>query len=650
MSRVVLEPGQLRRAWSRFLDEGKVPQRLVAPVIARSWTRCLNFGVPASSIPDFLPLTGPDMRVVQHRCHDLLAHARPVMENLHQMIAGTHSVILLSDASGLILHCEGDADFMGLAEQVALRPGVSWSETHVGTNAIGTAIVEKMPTVVYSAEHYVERNNFLTCSATPIFDARGEVLGVLDISADYRAHHDHTIGLVRLAAQMIERSLFAASGGGEIMLHFHPDAEYLGSVMEGQAIFDCDGQLLAANPSARRMLGLGSGNVTGMFTDYFEQSLGLAIGQARPGAGEVTLRIRGGLRVCARIEERAQRPITFHQTAEARPVVSVPSPPPARPGAPRLDNLSLGDERMDAAIHQAQRVRGRDISILIEGESGTGKEMLARAIHGSGPRAAKPFVAVNCAAIPEGLIESELFGYAEGAFTSAKRKGHLGKIQLADGGTLFLDEIGDMPLALQASLLRVLQERMVTPLGSTRAIPVDIAVICATHRQLRQLVSEGRFRQDLYYRLNGFALALPPLRERSDRQALAEKLFAQEGGGRPLSIDPQVMHILLRHPWPGNVRQLHNVARTAVALAGDDRRITLDTLPRDFLQEYQEGGSKRSAGFEAAPSLAASTSRLEEIEQQAVKATLEALAGNVSAAARQLGISRNTLYRKLKGP
>ncbi len=645
MGRVVLEPGQLRRLWSRFLDEGEVPQQLLPAVIARSWTRCLSLGVPVGSIPEHMPLSGAEMRLAQDRYRELIAHARPVMEHLHQLIASTHSVVLLSDASGLILHAVGDPDFMSRAEQVALQPGVSWAETSIGTNAIGTAIVEQTPTVVYCAEHYVERNNFLTCSATPIFDACGQLLGALDISGDYRAHQDHTIGLVRLAAQIIENAMFSASGRGEVVLHFHPCPEILGSLMEAQAVFDHQGRLLAANESARHLMGLSGGPFSGAFADYFEQPLGLVMGQARPGAAvEVTLRLNGGGRVCARLEERAPRAVPFHQVQEVRPVGAAQTSARAR-----LDSLSLGDGKVDATIRQAQRVLGRDISILIEGESGTGKEMLARAVHDSGPRADKPFIAVNCAAIPEGLIESELFGYAEGAFTSAKRKGHVGKIQLADGGTLFLDEIGDMPLPLQASLLRVLQERMVTPLGSAKAIPVNIAVICATHRHLRQLVAEGRFRQDLYYRLNGFALALPALRERTDLQALAEKLFAQENGGRPLSIDPQVMDIFLRHPWPGNIRQLHNVARTAVALAGEDRRITLDTLPRDFLQEYRESGPKLATALEAAPGVAPAASRLEEIEQQAVRATLEALHGNVSAAAKKLGISRNTLYRKLKG-
>ena len=477
MARVVFDPGQLRRAWSRFLDEGKVPQQLLPPVIARSWTRCLSLGVPVNSIPDYMPLAGAEMRLAQDKYHELLVQARPVMEHLHQLIDSTHSVVLLSDASGLILHAVGDADFMSRAEQVALRPGVSWSETHIGTNAIGTAIVEQTPTVVYCAEHYVERNNFLTCSATPIFDSRGQLLGVLDISGDYRAHQDHTIGLVRMAAQIIESAMFSRSGAGEFVLHFHPHPEYLGSLMEGQAVFDHQGQLLAANQCARQMMGLAGGDIAGTFADYFEQSLGLVMGQARPDVmSEVALRLHGGARVCARLEERAPRcsdlapggGSPFHRDSNCAACAAQESQPRRRSRGRHHPPSATGAGEGHLHPHRG-RVRHR------QGDAGARHPR-------HGPRAGRPFVAVNCAAIPEGLIESELFGYAEGAFTSAKRKGHVGKIQMADGGTLLLDEIGDMPLPLQASLLRVLQERLVTPLGSVRAIPVNIAVICATHR------------------------------------------------------------------------------------------------------------------------------------------------------------------------
>jgi len=277
---------------------------------------------------------------------------------------------------------------------------------------------------------------------------------------------------------------------------------------------------------------------------------------------------------------------------------------------------------------------------MIEGESGTGEELLARALHMAGPRKNGPFVPVNCASIPEGLIESELFGYQEGAFTGAKRKGHIGKIREADKGTLFLDEIGEMPLQLQARLLRVLQDRMVAPLGGTGSFRVELSVFCATNRRMRDAVAAGTFREDLYYRLNGLLLTLPSLKEREDRVALARKILDDLAGSeRTVSISPQVLGIFENHPWPGNIRQLHNVLRTALALLGAGHEITVDELSEDFIEQAgcgTKGGSNGDA-------------LLADAEARCISSTLERTGGNIAAAARMMGIGRNTLYRKLRG-
>jgi transcriptional regulator with PAS, ATPase and Fis domain len=307
---------------------------------------------------------------------------------------------------------------------------------------------------------------------------------------------------------------------------------------------------------------------------------------------------------------------------------------------------------MQTAIERARRVIGRDIPILIEGESGVGKELFAKAFHQSGPRRDGPFVAVNCAAIPEGLIESELFGYDEGAFTGARRRGAIGRIQQADGGTLFLDEIGDMPYALQSRLLRVLQERSITPLGSSRAFRVDISLVCATHRRIKDEVARGNFREDLYYRLNGLRFSLPALRERTDLPELVQSILEEECGGRGgTKVSEEVMRTFTRYPWPGNIRQLNNVIRAALALVGDDGEIMCHHLPDDFLEDIAQINEERAAEERAtgipAPAPIEVCGNLEEIELQAIRKALDENAGNVSAAARQLGISRNTLYRKL---
>ena len=303
-----------------------------------------------------------------------------------------------------------------------------------------------------------------------------------------------------------------------------------------------------------------------------------------------------------------------------------------------LDDFLGGDAQLASVARRALRIVGKDIPLLIEGETGTGKELFARAFHRSGPRFDKPFVAVNCAAIPEGLIESELFGYEEGAFSGARRRGHVGKLLQANGGTLFLDEIGDMPLALQARLLRVLQEREVTPLGSNRVLPVDFSLLCATHRALPEAVAAGRFRADLYYRINGVRLALPPLRERSDLVPLVAQLLADEAGGNAVAVAPAVWQVFSRYSWPGNLRQLHGVLRALYALLEPSETLQLEHLPDELLEAMPEAYAVAAAPGE----------RLAEVELQLMRRVLADCNGNVSAAARRLGVSRNTLYRRLK--
>lgn len=270
--------------------------------------------------------------------------------------------------------------------------------------------------------------------------------------------------------------------------------------------------------------------------------------------------------------------------------------------------------------------------------------MLARAIHRDSPRRAGPFVAVNCASLPETLIESELFGYAQGSFTGASKCGAVGKIVQANGGTLFLDEIGNMPLAMQSRLLRVLQERVVEPLGAARAVPVDFALVCASNRKRRERVAEGAFRENLYYRINGLSVKLPPLAQRTDLHAVVDKMLRDERFvGRMVGIDDDVLALFARHPWPGNFRQLGNVLRTACAMLDDhDTHIRVEHLPHDFLDELGERAQE-----EAAPSFETGA-RLADIEAGAVAAALKAHGGNVSATARELGVSRTTVYRKLR--
>ncbi|MGN6703776.1 MAG: sigma-54-dependent Fis family transcriptional regulator [Burkholderiaceae bacterium] len=632
-------------------------------MIEKSHERSAAYGLPRSADPDFSPLGKGDMTLLLEQNRALHAHALPVMETLYEQIVNTHNMVVLTDVNGYIIHTIGDADFMEKADRVALNPGVAWSEESKGTNAIGTAIAEKQPTVVHADQHYLEANRFLTCSAAPIFDVQGSVIGVLDVTGDQRSFHKHTMALVRMSAQMIENQLFSATFADAITLHFHSRPEFIGTLMEGIACFTPGGRFLSASRSGLFQLGL---SLSSLQSHTFSSLFGLPISAlfdhyrtASPGL--LNLCLHNGVRVYARADLRMANNMFQHAMDASRDKAAEPAPAAPSFGAAakgaaageshhgRLSSLrylNTGDAQLGGVIEKVNKVIGRDIPILITGETGTGKELLAQAIHNDSPRKHGPFVAVNCASIPETLIESELFGYEEGAFTGARKKGGIGRILQANGGSLFLDEIGDMPLNLQARLLRVLQERMVTPLGSTKSIPVNVALICATNRNLREMIARNEFREDLYYRLNGLVVKLPPLRERTDLEVVINKLLAVESDGPRYVIAPDIMALFKAHNWPGNFRQLTNLLRTAMVMAGDDHEIRREHLPDDFLEDVAQVAARAPAPAAAPPAVAASTT-LEDMELSVILKSLEAHGGNVSATARALGVSRNTIYRKI---
>ena len=625
----------LRQARQYLLEHGQCPSGLVDERLARSWARSVAAGLaPTGRAQGVEHASSGTLRHALASNPALLAHSRPVMEYLFEQVRHSQGVVVLADQRGMLMHTLGDPRFMDKAERVALTRGASWHEEHRGTNAIGTALVERSAVEVHGGEHFLERNGFLTCAASPILSSTGELLGVLDISGDSRGGHPHTLGLVSTAARMIENRLMAAACRAPIRLHLHRDPEGIGSVAEGIVAVSGDGWVVGANRAALALLGLTLGDVGATplerIVDTRLDEL-LAHHRRRPHQPQA-LRLPGGALLFAQLQ------------TDTAAVVPAPVPSPAPAAADALAALDTGDARWRAAIDKARRVAGKPIPLLIQGESGVGKEVFARAWHASSPRAGGPFVAINCAAIPEHLIEAELFGYVGGAFTGARKEGSTGRLREAHGGTLFLDEIGDMPLALQTRLLRVLQERSVTPVGASKAVPVDFALVCATHNQLMQAAEQGRFRQDLYYRINGLTVQLPALRDRTDFLAITQRLLAQEGGQTPPRIAPGLLARLAAHPWPGNLRQYASVLRTACALLADgEDMLDWPHLPDDIAQALDGTPPPRAPQ----PALALAPMNLRQLSRAAIDQALQDARGNVSQAARQLGISRQTLYRRM---
>jgi transcriptional regulator of acetoin/glycerol metabolism len=661
-----LTPGARLRQARQCLSSGDGGPDALAPqltpwlgdVLARSWQRSRQAGLPPQGrMPGAPHASAAQLARAMQRQYELISHAQPVMDYLGQQVGGSRSLLILADAQGMLLRTLGDADFASRAERVALRPGAHWAEQYRGTNAIGTALAEGAPVVVHGGEHYLERNGFLTCSAAPILDPAGKLMGAFDLSGDHRAYHPgslgHSLGLVRSAASMVEHRLFDTWHAASLRLRLHAQAEGLGTLSEALLALSEDGVLIGANSAALATLGLGRdaighARVQQCLQVDVHSLLDWALQAGRQGHNPPRVLTRSdGSPLWARVQGGPGLVRRQHSTAAQAThfATSTTAPQPARP-QDALAALDTGDPAMAAAVQRARRVIDKPIALLLQGESGVGKEVFARAAHASGPRAQGPFVAVNCAALPETLIEAELFGYQGGAFTGARREGAPGRIREAHGGTLFLDEIGDMPLAMQARLLRVLQERAVVPLGGGKPVPVDFALVCATHRQLRTELAAGRFREDLYYRLNGLTLHLPALRERGDLPGLVARLLADLEPERPLTLDAPLAIALAAYRWPGNLRQLHNALRTACALLGDgELQIGWRHLPDDLADDLRAARAQR-------PPEAVADEEADLRLQQAhtVARVVEVCKGNLSEAARRLGISRNTLYRKLGKP
>ena len=602
------------------------------PSIARSWLRCLeDYHLdPAQAMA---PTVLEHARVLEsrERLQQVLSIAGGEMNSLHQQLSGGNAV-LLTDARGVILNCVTEPGERKIFERAGLWLGADWSEAREGTNGIGTCLVERQSVTIHRNEHFRGRHTGLTCSASPVFDPHGDLLAVLDVSS---ARHDvsrqsqfHTMALVNLSAKMIESSYFLRHFDDQWLLRFHLQAGSVGLFSEGLLAFDAEGRVKALNQSALNLLSLNRDDLIGRPVEsLFDCSLDQLLSRAAPdAAASWPLRTRDGRGFFAVLRGQSHSaPTEF-----APPIVSKAAVQPS------LSGICLGDAGLQSEFRRALKVFERDVPLLINGETGSGKEAFAKAVHQASQRSDKPFVALNCAAIPESLIESELFGYRGGSFTGARKEGMRGKLQQADGGTLFLDEIGDMPVALQTRLLRVLEDRLVVPLGGEPQ-SVDVRIISATHRNLLGRVEDGSFREDLYYRLNGLEIALPPLRERSDKQQLLDFLLEEEAGGHVVLIEPSARQALLAFGWPGNVRQMRNVLRTLAALC-EEQRICLADLP----PLIRQGAIQRPETPQT------SDSPLDCAERSALVAMLETQRWHMTHTARELGVSRNTLYRKLR--
>jgi sigma-54 dependent transcriptional regulator, acetoin dehydrogenase operon transcriptional activator AcoR len=620
----------------------------IADVVRTSWTRCLNnYALDPQQTRRPNCVESVDLDARRERLGVLLAIARIEMEALGKLIKHSEFSIMLTDRDGVILSYIGDTGFSVTARRCGFREGVMWSEREMGTNGMGTCLTARRPVVIHRNDHFLAQNTQLTCAAAPIFDMRGELLAALDISGASSNPQSHTLALVEMAAQNVENRTLLSAAQDLHLVRFHRCLEFVSTPGEGVLAFDDQGVIKGANRAALALLGQRDHDaVCGQRVDrVLDTSLATLMRlSAQPGLPAESLGSKAAER---RWFAAVRAPATAPQRTQVAVAASLPAGAAAGGAATRgtLEGLYSTDPVMMHNVEVLQRVLDRDISVLLLGETGTGKGYCARAIHNASNRADKPFVTVNCAAIPETLIESELFGHKPGAFTGATREGGMGRILQANGGTLFLDEIGDMPVTLQTRLLNVIEDREVVPLGGSKVVSVDVRVISATQHQPLEMIANGQFREDLYYRLNGITVRLPPLRQRTDTAELIRKLLrAEAAGGPPVEIEPALLERLVRHAWPGNVRQLRNVLRTMLALRTAER-LTLAEFNEEWLAFGPPG--QAAGGEPGAGAAADGESVLTGAEREALRRMLESCQWNVSEAAARLHISRRTIYRKI---
>jgi transcriptional regulator of acetoin/glycerol metabolism len=625
-------------AWESFMVKGYVGHDQVRDVIRSSWERCRSGQVPPTVVEAPLAAAGDDLNRLQEEHRDLLEVTQEVVVTLESVLNQSRSVLLVTDPQGIILNAYGDPATIESGAERHIVPGGHWEEHVSGTNAIGTAIAAGGPVQVHALEHYCEGVKAWTCSAALVRDARGEdILGAIDISGFDDTFNVHSLALAISIASQIEATLKGKEARERIRLLEWCSAETIAWQRDGFVVLDRKGRVISANKHASEILG------------RLDVPQVVMTGQPLPGvqrganrrAATMPSWVRPDWVQPVKIDGRDFGTLVVIPCQAPRAAASRAAPSASAPTARAskgFENIVGVSEAIGAAVDRARRLSAGTLPVLLLGETGVGKEEFAKAIHESSPVKDGPFVAVNCGAFARDLVASELFGYADGAFTGAVKGGRRGKFEEADGGTLFLDEIGELPLDVQPHLLRVLQDGIVTRIGESRARKVSVRIVSATNRDLRAVIASGRFREDLYYRLAVATLSLPPLRARQcDIPLLAEHFmdkWVQRTGGSRKQISVELRHALTLYSWPGNIRQLKNSLESMCQLS-EDAYLHIDDLPPEFVQSNDDAPSPRLTGLRAR-------------EREAIIAAIEEHGGNMRQAALALGIARSTLYEKLR--
>ncbi len=625
-------------------------------IVKQSHQRSIQYGIDKEQVVSKKILSHEAVSENLQKNSGLIRITMPLLRDLHDFLTGSGFIMVLTDQEGCILDVIGDQETLRAALELNMVVGASMNEQCIGTNAMGTAIRENAPVQISATEHFITAYHRWTCSAAPIHSPGGEIIGTLNLTGASRLVHPHTLGIVVAAVRSVEFQLRNEVVQNQLILADRYSTTLMNSIAHG-ILGVSSGVVTSANNAASRLLDLekdrlGAARAATYIEDWQAIDDRLRTGETLEDE-EVTLVVNGKkekilLSAQAILGERADSMNLVLTLKEIQKVLNLVNRFTGMQARYTFADFIGESPEMERIVGYAKHAADSPATILIDGESGTGKEVLAQAIHNHSARRSNGFVAINCGAIHRNLMESELFGYDEGAFTGAKRGGQLGKFELANGGTLFLDEIGEMPLDLQVNLLRVLQEGYVMRVGSNKCIPVNVRIIAATNKDLNREIALGNFRQDLYYRLSVIPITIPPLRERrEDILLLAEHFIRAKSaklGKAPIRLPEEVADWVCHNPWRGNIRELENFIEKVIVLDGRPLKDMLSLC--DVPENKVSGGDEVNRG----PSVNEQdyACSLEILERRAIAAALKKTDHNVTLAAKVLGISRNTFYLKIK--
>ncbi len=650
---------EIRNAWNKFINDEPFIQCSIRKEILDSWIRSKNYRVSWEHIEKKV-LSEKELSCRNDLHKDMVSIAITIMETIYDTVKHSGFLVVLTDEEGYVLKIIGDEDIFtqAQAQENILIEGANRSEKYIGTNGIGISICKDIPIQVWADEHYYAPHRNWACSAAPIHDLNGNIIGCLNLSGPWDKAHPHSLGMVVAGVKAIEQQMQIKNAYNQIQIYNSQLNSIINSIPYGTICFNNDGIITQINDLAISIFHLKNEKVIdkdiNKIFKYNKKIINLKSINSNIYDKELMIEAKNrNVRCSVSINivkdsngNKNGFVLTIKENKFVHKLINKMTTSYAEYS---FKDIIGSSETMNRTKKLAKIASESDSTVLLLGESGTGKELFAQSIHNNSNRCKNPFIAINCGALPRNLIESELFGYEGGAFTGAKKEGRPGKFELANGGTLFLDEIGDLPLDIQVTLLRVLQNMEVVRIGGTKNIKIDVRVIAATNKNLEELIENKMFREDLYYRLNVLSINIPPLRKRGkDIKDLADSFllkYNQKLMKQITGFDEQVYKIFLSYNWPGNVRELENVVERAVNIA-EQNFITVDDLPVKLQESSMQTCQPENKGPLILDNKSITSFNLKELEMQAIISALKKHNGNVKKASEELGIGRRTIYRK----